>query len=96
MTYAPVSASRVSRRTGQMNPEFSRLLTAAVVNAHFREMLLNNPSKALACGYGGEAFHLVSEECKHISSIRATTLADFANQLSQFAGYTSGACATGD
>jgi hypothetical protein len=39
--------------------ESSRLLTAAVVNRRFRQMLLADPGRALALGYGGEAFHHV-------------------------------------
>ncbi|HZW02365.1 MAG TPA: hypothetical protein VFF68_00440 [Anaerolineaceae bacterium] len=58
-------------------------MTAAVVNSHFREMLLTNPEKAISNGYAGEIFHLGSEEKKHLSSIRATSLADFARQLTQ-------------
>jgi hypothetical protein len=78
------------------SPEISRLMTAAVINSHFREMLLANPGRALAVGYGGEAFHLVQEEKKHIAAIQANSLADFAKQLTQFQGYVSGACAAGD
>lgn len=82
--------------SASFSPEISRLMTAAVINRHFREMLLANPDKALAAGYGGEAFHLVQEEKKHIASIQATTLADFARQLTQVQGYITGACASGD
>lgn len=63
--------------------EFSRLMTAAVVNERFRKMLLRNPGLALASGYGGESFHLANEEKDRVASIRATSLADFANQLAQ-------------
>ena len=84
---------RKSSRPGSLNSEYSRLLTAAVINANFREMLLSNPGKALANGYGGEAFNLVSEERKHIASIHATSLADFAKQLSQMP-YSTGVLAS--
>jgi hypothetical protein len=63
--------------------ESSRLLTAAVVNRRFRQMLLSDPGRALASGYGGEAFHLGSDEKESISSIRASSLEDFARQLNQ-------------
>lgn len=63
--------------------EYSRILTAAVVNHHFCEMLLTNPDKAVTTGFAGETFTLRPEEKKRISSIRATSLADFARQLTQ-------------
>ena len=69
-----------SSRLGQ---EFSRILTAAVINAQFRQMLLANPGKAIEAGYAGESFHLAREEKSRLVSIRATTLADFASQMSR-------------
>lgn len=63
--------------------EYSRILTAAVVNAHFRQLLLSNPGMAISSGYGGEMFHLPKEEKKRVSSIRASSLEDFASQLTQ-------------
>lgn len=63
--------------------EYSRILTAAVINTHFRQLLLSNPGMAIASGYGGEAFHLPKEEKKRVSSIRASSLEDFACQLTQ-------------
>ncbi|HML40640.1 MAG TPA: hypothetical protein PKD23_08155 [Bellilinea sp.] len=67
--------------------EYSRILTAAIVSSQFRQLLLSNPAKAIAAGFGGEAFNLDSEDCKRLSSIRATNLADFASQLK---GYPTG------
>lgn len=61
--------------------ELSKLLTAAVVNANFRKLLLTNPAQALSGGYNGEVFHLTKEEHEHIVSIKAKTLAEFANSL---------------
>lgn len=63
--------------------EYSRILTAAVINMQFRQLLLSNPGKAIESGYGGETFSLAREEKKRVASIRATSLADFASQLSQ-------------
>lgn len=60
--------------------EISRLLTAAVISAEFRKMLLSNPGKAISVGYGGESFHLPGEERKRLAAIQATNLADFASQ----------------
>ena len=63
--------------------ELSRLITAAVVNRQFCNLLLANPAMALATGYNGEAFHLATEEQELVASIRATSLADFAKQLTK-------------
>jgi hypothetical protein len=63
--------------------EYSRILTAAVINMQFRQLLLANPGKAIEAGYGGEVFTLAREEKKRVAAIRATTLADFATQLNQ-------------
>jgi len=72
-----------SSATTRPHQEISRLLTAAVVNIHFRQMLLANPGKAISRGYAGEAFRITSDEKKRLSSIRATSLADFASQAVQ-------------
>ena len=63
--------------------EYSRILSAAVINSHFRHMLLNDPVKAISNGYSGEQFNINNEEKVRLSVIRATSLADFAAQLSQ-------------
>lgn len=70
-----------SRGLTQAQPEVSRLLTAAVINTGFRSMLLADPAKAIASGYQGERFQLGSHETEQVSSIHASTLADFAAQL---------------
>ena len=63
--------------------EYSRIISAAVINSHFRQMLLNDPVKAISNGYSGEQFNINNEEKVRLSVIRATSLADFAAQLSQ-------------
>ena len=62
--------------------EYSRILSAAVINSHFRQMLLNDPVKAISNGYSGEQFNINREEKVRLSTIRATSLSDFAAQLS--------------
>ena len=42
--------------------EYSRILSAAVVNHHFRQMLLSDPVKAISNGYSGEKFNLDHED----------------------------------
>ncbi len=77
--------------------EVSRILTAAVISAQFRQMLLNNPDKAIAAGFGGESFHLPREEKTRLASIRATSLADFASQVRAMeTGYLSSSLGIGD
>mgnify|MGYP001607528196 CR=1 FL=1 len=61
--------------------ELSRLLTAAVVNQGFCNLLLTNPANALASGFHGETFRLAFEDKERILNIQAKTLAEFASQL---------------
>lgn len=65
----------------QKEREYSRILTAAVVNEKFRRLLLTNPGMAIKNGFGGEAFHLGAEETRRIAAIRVSTLAEFARQM---------------
>ena len=71
------------KRTLSEKKEYSRILSAAVINSHFRQMLLDDPVKAISNGYSGEQFNINNEEKVRLSVIRATSLADFAAQLSQ-------------
>lgn len=71
-------------------PEYSRILSAAVVNARFRQALLKDPAQAIASGYWGEKFHLGKEERQRLGSIHANSLADFASQLSLASAAASG------
>lgn len=73
-----------SEKTINNEREYSRIMTAAVVNEKFRKLLLSNPSLAIKSGYGGEAFNLESEESERISAIKATSLAEFARQMNGF------------
>jgi hypothetical protein len=66
----------------------SRLLTAAVINQRFRELLLNDPAKALSQGFQGEQFALSWEEQDLILSIQADNLGEFASRISS--GLTAG------
>lgn len=61
--------------------EFSRLITAAVVNKGFCQMLLKNPKMALDSGFKGESFVFETDDQNYILSIKASDLAEFANQL---------------
>ncbi len=59
----------------------SALFAAAVVNREFRNLLLRDPKTALKNGYLGEQFYLSNEEQRRLTSIRAESLADLAQQL---------------
>lgn len=61
--------------------ELSRLISAAVINKNFCDLLLTNPAKAISAGYNGEKFSLANEEQDLIYSIHAVSLADFAMQV---------------
>lgn len=77
------------KKSEKTNPlkeqEYSRILTAAVVNEKFRKLLLSNPEMAIRAGFGGEAFHLGVDDTRRLAAIRATTLADFARQMNNAA-----------
>ncbi len=85
-----------SLNASRTHQEYSRILTAAVINLQFRQLLLSNPAQAIERGYGGETFYLAREEKKRVAAIRATSLADFASQLSQVLDYSQAAVAVGD
>lgn len=63
------------------NDELNRLLSAAVVSKSFRNMLLVNPEIAVASGYQGESFNLSDEDRSWLSSMRPTSLVDFAANM---------------
>ncbi|MEM7028597.1 MAG: hypothetical protein AAF629_03305 [Chloroflexota bacterium] len=59
-----------------------RLLSAAVADSRFRDLLLSNPARAIEVGYGGETFTLSDEDKRAILDVhRATSLADFTQQI---------------
>ena len=61
--------------------EISRLLSAAVINKGFRDLLLSDPARALAQGYYGEKFSLDNEQEALVLSVQAESLTDFAQQI---------------
>lgn len=60
-----------------------RLLIAAAISSRFCEMLLENPGSAVRSGFGGEVFSLSDSTLTTISSIRASTLGDFIQQMNE-------------
>ena len=63
------------------NQEYSRLLSAAVINHNFCNMLLSDPSKAINNGYSGEKFNLSKDAQEKITTIHASSLQEFAAKL---------------
>ena len=63
---------------------FSRLLSAAVINQGFCDLLLADPGQALAQGFQGELFPLDFNEKNLLNSIRAESLSDFARQINAY------------
>jgi hypothetical protein len=66
---------------GNLSGNISRLITAAVINQNFRQLLLSNPEIAINTGFNGESFRLNRAEKEFILSIQASSLADFAKKV---------------
>jgi hypothetical protein len=81
ISWHSTDVSRTANGAPKNRKELSRLLTAAVINREFCNLLLANPALAVATGYNGQSFQLATEEEELILSIHATSLADFAAQL---------------
>jgi len=67
----------------EVHPEYSRILSAAVINRSFREKLLSDPALAIASGFNGESFDLTDSEKKELSALKGLTLSEFALQISR-------------
>lgn len=76
------TASNGSRTNGA-NKEINKLLSAAVVSAKFRQLLLTDPRAALQAGYNGQSFNLDEETRALVLSITADTLPEFAAHLTR-------------
>jgi hypothetical protein len=87
---APVSRPAVTHSPASLSKNLNRLLSAAVVSSRFRRLLLSDPAAALALGYNGENFPLTPAEYAAVTSLRASTMRDFAAQLLYILQYASG------
>ena len=65
------------------NSEYSRIISAAVINERFRLSLLHSPSQTIDCGYYGEFFNVNAQEKAKIEAIRASNLVEFATGITQ-------------
>lgn len=82
----PVGKEAQSALSTYRGRELSRLVTAALINKGFCNLLLNDPHAALNSGFQGEPFRLEREEEDLVLSIKANSLADFAMQLVALTG----------
>jgi hypothetical protein len=76
-----------SHLPASLSKNLNRLISAAVVSDRFRRLLLNDPVVALATGYNGEGFDLTPEEYDAVTSLRVSTIRDFAAQLLRIAHF---------
>lgn len=60
-----------------------RLLVAAAINLNFRINLLKDPEGTIRQGFGGETFHLSDYALDLISSIHASSLGEFIQQVNE-------------
>ena len=67
----------------EIHPEYSRILSAAVINKSFRENLLKDPVRAIAKGFNGESFHLTDDEKERLVSLKGLSLPEFALHISR-------------
>ena len=65
------------------NSEFSRILTAAVINEGFRRSLLISPGETIDSGYQGEFFNVNAQDRAKMEAIHASNLEDFATKIIQ-------------
>jgi hypothetical protein len=66
--------------------EVSRLLAAAVVNPSFSQLLLVDPKQAIENGYQGETFRFSDAAQYLLMLIRADSLVELAQQITQTFG----------
>jgi hypothetical protein len=76
--FLPVHNQPNQERECASESEMSRLLSAALVDHQFCELLLTRPESALAAGFEGQPFHLSFREKKFVLSVKSTSLADLA------------------
>src|SRR5689334_6109733 len=75
------NASPATRSAVSLSKNINRLLCALVVSPCFRRLLFADPVAALAAGYNGEKFQLTPAEYAAVTSLKVTTVSDFAAQL---------------
>lgn len=87
MTTIPLSTKDIEIQASVNNTragaqaELGRLIHAAVVNTHFRQLLLANPLNMIDRGYLGESFHFPSEMKEQIRELQAGNLEEFSSRM---------------
>jgi len=74
---------RLDKVSEASNSEWSRIISAAVVNQQFRKQLLLSPCAAVSKGYCGELFNLTDAQKDKIASLAGSSMEEFALQLAQ-------------
>lgn len=87
----PARRAPASHAPTSLSKNINRLLSAAVVSARFQRQLLTDPVAVLAVGYNGENFQLTPAEYAAVTSLRVSTVRDFAAQLLRALQYASDA-----
>jgi uncharacterized membrane protein len=76
---APVKiGATTSAETAGSWGEMSRLISAALIDPRFCNLLLAEPLVAIALGYNGETFNLTAREKRFVQTVQAQSLTDFA------------------
>ena len=88
---APVRRAPAANAPTSLSKNINRLISAAVVSARFQRQLLTDPVAALAAGYNGEKFQLTPVEYAAVTSLRVSTVRDFAAQLLRALQYANDA-----
>ncbi|MFQ6015868.1 MAG: hypothetical protein ACE5NP_10555 [Anaerolineae bacterium] len=61
--------------------ELDRLVCAGAINGQFRQLLLEDPLRAISNGYYSESFSLTDEELDMVTSLRVREFQEFAKQV---------------
>jgi hypothetical protein len=77
LTRQPIAALDISADVSAIH----RLLMAAAIHTGYCTRLLSDPHQAVRDGFGGELFDLSESTMTLLSSIRASTLPGFIQQL---------------
>jgi hypothetical protein len=74
--FTPINIKYEELRCGEM----SRILSAALVDRQFCELLLKNPDLAISNGYNGESFVLSANERQFVEDTSFSSLPDLAQR----------------
>ncbi|NMB54966.1 MAG: hypothetical protein GYA15_09720 [Leptolinea sp.] len=78
-TDLPKAHVPVSNTQAATKAELGRLLHAAIINTHFRKLLLANPVAMIDRGYLGESFQFPGSVKEQIRHVHAESLEEFSS-----------------